>query len=135
MTTKVGPSVLANTTVTAGSYGGAATVPWYVVDAQGRLTSAGNTAIAIANTAVSGLATSSWTDTSNASNISSGTLPSGRLSGSYNITATNATNLVTTNFSIVESGGNLLIKYGSTTIVTIDSSGNITANTLGATGS
>jgi len=38
--------------------------------------------------------------------------------------ATNAGNLVTTNFSIVESGGNLLIKYGSTTLITIDSSGN-----------
>jgi hypothetical protein len=41
--------------------------------------------------------------------------------------ATNAANLVTTNFSIVESGGNLLIKYGATTIVTISSAGAITA--------
>jgi hypothetical protein len=35
--------------------------------------------------------------------------------------------LVTTNFSIVESAGNLLIKYGATTIVTISSAGTITA--------
>jgi hypothetical protein len=35
--------------------------------------------------------------------------------------------LVTTNFSIVESGGNLLIKYGATTIVTITSAGAISA--------
>lgn len=41
--------------------------------------------------------------------------------------ATNATNLVTSNFSIVESGGSLLIKYGSTTIVTISSGGGISA--------
>jgi len=38
-----------------------------------------------------------------------------------------AGSLVTTNFSIVESGGNLVIKYGATTIVTITSTGAITA--------
>lgn len=40
---------------------------------------------------------------------------------------TNATNLVTANFSIVQSGSNLLIKYGTTTIVTISSAGAISA--------
>ena len=35
--------------------------------------------------------------------------------------------LIATNFSIVESGGNLLFKYGATTIVTITSAGAITA--------
>jgi len=35
--------------------------------------------------------------------------------------------LIATNFSIVESGSNLLIKYGATTIVTITSAGAITA--------
>lgn len=40
--------------------------------------------------------------------------------------ATNATNLVTSNFSVVESGGKLLFKYGSTTIGSMDSSGNLT---------
>jgi hypothetical protein len=39
-------------------------------------------------------------------------------------TATNATNLVTTNFSIVESGGYIYIKNGATNICRIDSSGN-----------
>jgi hypothetical protein len=42
-------------------------------------------------------------------------------------TATNATNLVTANFSIEQSGTDLLIKNGVTTIVTISSSGAITA--------
>ena len=38
-----------------------------------------------------------------------------------------AGSLATTNFTIVESGGILLIKYGTTTIVTITSTGAITA--------
>jgi len=42
-------------------------------------------------------------------------------------TATNATNLVAANFSIVESGGLLLIKYGATSIMKIDSGGNVTS--------
>lgn len=41
--------------------------------------------------------------------------------------ATNAANLVTTNFSIVESGGKLYFKYGSTSIASLDSSGNFTS--------
>lgn len=215
MTTKITTSViadravdslqLANTAVTAGTYGGASAVGWHTVDAQGRITASGNTSIAIASGAVSGLATSATTDTTNASNISSGTLPNARLSAvpnsalannavtingqsvslgsslnvnssigiassqvsglatsattdatnasnissgtlgaarlsntiTYGITSTNATNannLTTSSFSIVESGGNLLIKYGSTTIITIASNGNITANSVIATG-
>jgi len=43
------------------------------------------------------------------------------------VTATNATNLVTANFSIEQSGTDLLIKNGVTTIITISSSGAISA--------
>lgn len=39
--------------------------------------------------------------------------------------ATNAANLVTSNFTIQESGGKLVFKYGGTTIASMDSSGNI----------
>ena len=74
---------IANTAVTAATYGSASQVPVLAVNAQGQLTSVTNTSIAIAAGAVSGLAASATTDTTNASNISSGTLGTARLSGSY----------------------------------------------------
>lgn len=55
----------------------------------------------------------------NAGDTATGTWP-------INVTGT-ATALATTNFSIVESGGDLLIQYLGTTIVTISSAGAIVA--------
>ena len=56
-TTKLGAVALDNTGVASGTYGGAATVAQFVVNAQGLITSASGVAIVIAATGVTGLAT------------------------------------------------------------------------------
>src|SRR5262249_12841689 len=50
--TAQGTISLANTAVAAGTYGTATQVPTYIVDAQGRLTSASNTTIALPTTQI-----------------------------------------------------------------------------------
>jgi len=75
----IGATQLSATTVTAGVYGDADSVSQITVDADGRITNAANVDIAITSGQVSGLASSATTDTTNASNIGSGTLASARL--------------------------------------------------------
>ena len=91
---------LANTAVTAGTYGTASQVSQVTVDAQGRITSAANVAIAIANTAVSGLGTMSTQNASavvitggtiNAVTINSSTLSNANISATTSANATFAT--------------------------------------------
>jgi hypothetical protein len=74
---------ITNTAVTPASYGTASSVGTFTVNAQGQLTNAVDTPIAIGAAAVSGLAASATTDTTNANNITSGSLGTSRLSGSY----------------------------------------------------
>ena len=100
------PSTTFNITAvgTAGTYGSSSNVPVFVTNAQGQVTSVTNTGIAITSGAVSGLAASATTDTTNAANISTGTLPSGRISGSYTgLTGTGAlaAGSLTTGFTAV----------------------------------
>jgi microcystin-dependent protein len=69
MTTKVKPSVLADTAVTAGTYGGSQMQSVISVDAQGRLTSAVNVATSVAAANVTGKITASQIDTVASSQI------------------------------------------------------------------
>jgi hypothetical protein len=74
---------ITNTAVTPATYGTQSSVGTFTVNAQGQITNAVDTAIAISSAAVSGLAASATTDTTNANNITSGSLGTSRLSGSY----------------------------------------------------
>lgn len=60
----------------------------------------------------------------NVTNTNQLTNGAGFITGSGNTTGS-AGSLATTNFSVVESGGKLLFKYGATTIASMDSSGNL----------
>jgi hypothetical protein len=105
---------ITNTGVSAATYGSASQVPVFAVNAQGQLTTVTNTAIAIAAGAVSGLAPSATTDTTNAANITSGTLPSGRLSGGYTaVTGVGTLTAGTWNANTIQ------IAYGGTGATTV----------------
>jgi hypothetical protein len=111
---------IANTAVTAGTYGSASQVPVFAVNAQGQLTLVTNTSIAIAAGAVSGLAASATTDTTNASNISSGTLGTARLSGSYTgITGVGTLSAGTWN------GSTIGVAYGGTGLTATPTNGQL----------
>ena len=79
---------LPETAVTVGTYGktDGTTYTKFAVDAYGRITSAANVEIQIPSTKVTGLSTSATTDTTDAANITTGFLPSARLT----ITGVNA---------------------------------------------
>lgn len=124
MTTKVTSLVLANTAVTSGNYGGSTQIPSLNIDAQGRVTFAANNAvsgISVSSGQVTGLATSATTDTTNASNITSGTLPSGRLTGTYSISVSGNAGTVTNGFYTTSS-----FNLGTTSIAVNRASGSQT---------
>jgi hypothetical protein len=125
MTTKVSANTLSNTAVTAGSYGTATAHPQIVVDAQGRLTSATNQTIAITTAQISGLATSATTDTTSATNITSGTLAFTRLPTVGTITA----GAYTTPSFTVDAYGRITLISSTTPVTSVTgTSGRITSS-------
>ena len=77
----ISASLLPQTAVTVGTYGSSdgRSYSRFVVDATGRITSSANVAINIPTSQVTGLAPSATTDTTIADNITTGFLPSARL--------------------------------------------------------
>lgn len=92
---------LGNTTVTTGSYGGANTVATFTVQADGRLTAAGNTAISITSAAI--------TDFNEAAQDAYGSLVSGGTQSGITVTYDDANTKV--NYSVTNQAVNV---YGDT---------------------
>jgi len=144
MTTKVTSSVLANTAVTVGTYGGTTQHSVFTVDGQGRITSAANATPSIATTQLTGTITNAQlagsisndklaTDPTNASNISSGTLAVAR--GGTNQTSFTNNQVIYFNGSSLASLANSGVtagSYGSPTqypVISVDAFGRVTGVT------
>jgi hypothetical protein len=111
---------LANTTVTAGTYGSASATPTVTVDAQGRLTAAANTPIQIAESQVTNLVTDLAAKVNTTTTLTAGT----GLSGGGDLSTNRTISLANT---AVAAG-----TYGSSTtnaIITVDAQGRLTSAT------
>lgn len=114
---------LPTTAVTVGTYGSSVGSAYsrFVVDSYGRITSAANVAISISSSQVTGLATSATSDTTDASNITTGFLPSARLTitgvtaGSYG-SQSHATRFTVDNRGRLTSANNIAILINASAV-------------------
>jgi len=114
--------VLANTAVTAGTYGGTTQIPTFVVDSKGRLTSAGNVAVA---TGASFLNAAADTGTANIA-LSSDTLTiTGRDGIDTLAVDANNTILIDVDNTVLRTTGNQT-KVGDLTVTNLGVTGNLT---------
>lgn len=127
---------------TAGTYGAASTVPVFVTNASGQVTSVTNTSIAIANTAVSGLGTMSTQD-ANAVAITGGTINGTTIGGSTAAAVTGTTITANTQFtgagtgltgtaSGLSIGGNAATATSATSATTATTATNIAGGAAGS---
>ena len=121
--TSTGTISIANTTVAAGTYGNANTVSVFTVNAQGQLTSASNTAIAIGTAQVTGLGTIA---TQSASNVAI-------TGGSFSNVVANNTNreLVTIDANGAANTINYDVKTQQVLLYTGNATANVTINIRG----
>jgi len=103
---------ITNTAVTAGAYGSASSVGTFTVNAQGQLTLAGSTAIAITNTQVSGLGTMS-TQNANSVAVTGGAID-GTTVGATTASTVRATTVTTTGTGSPTDGAGQVYLNGAT---------------------
>ena len=118
---------ITNTGVTAANYGSASSVPVLAVNAQGQITSASSSTIAIANTQVSGLGTMS-TQNANSVAVTGGTINSTTIGGTIAAAVTGTT--ITANTQFTGSGAGLT---GTATSLSIGGNAATATNATSAT--
>lgn len=123
MTTKVKPSVLADTAVTTGTYGGSTQHAVFQVDQQGRLVYAGNATPSIASSQITGQLNASQINTVANTQIT-GVITPQQVANNQTY-AISANGISSGSWTITTSGTKLNFAYNGTIVCSLDSTGNV----------